>query len=311
MALRHKEQKNSSRTKSSLRLGAVSFVFLIVGYQVALFVHSAAVESIIATHDRPDTVYVCAPADVSGDNETVHHESGGDGGSGGKRTCQEKVSGRSQRDPRVEQVISKASVPPPAEAFRFNPNTASVQDLIRLGFSRKQAESIENYRAKGGFYRRKSDFAKSFVVSEQMYERLKDYIDIPLLDINAADSAAFDSLPGIGPYFAAKMVSYRSSLGGYSFKEQLMEIWNLDKTRFNALQDLISVGPCDSLDFWSMSVDELKAHPYIRNHASARSIVFFREHNPRTSWSIDALRDAGILPDSTALKLSRCRIRQP
>ena len=74
------------------------------------------------------------------------------------------------------------------------------------------------YRNKGGKFRRKSDFARSFVVSDSIYKRLEPYIDIPLIDLNLADSAAFDSLPGIGGWFASKMLAYRKELGGYSYK---------------------------------------------------------------------------------------------
>lgn len=312
--LEGKKRNSKSRLSSSFRLGAISITFLIIGYQVALFVHSAAVESIVATHDRPDTVWVESRSLSSSKGEVVrqaHQPERSLSQPERSLSSSKGQSRRSERPPHVDEVLQKAAPKKAPETFRFNPNTVSIEDLMRLGFSRKQAESIDNYRAKGGQYRRKTDFAKSFVVSEEMYDRLKDHIDIPLLDINAADSAAFDALPGIGPYFASKMVSYRQSLSGYSRKEQLMEIWNFDKARFDALQDLITVGPCDSLRFWGMSIDELKKHPYVRTYNVARSIVFFREHNPRSNWTFANLASAGILPDSTALKLSLCRIKTP
>ena len=37
-------------------MGVVALVFMIIGYQTALFVHSAAVMKIEANRDRPDTV---------------------------------------------------------------------------------------------------------------------------------------------------------------------------------------------------------------------------------------------------------------
>ena len=129
------------------------------------------------------------------------------------------------------------------ENFRFDPNTVSLSDLQRLGFSEKQAAAIENYRAKGGRFHRKEDFAKSFVVADSVYRRLEPYIDIPKLDINAADSAAFDALPGIGPYFAARMVELREKLHGYSYPEQLLQIPNFGAERYDGLKDLITVGP--------------------------------------------------------------------
>ena len=48
--------------------------------------------------------------------------------------------------------------------FKFNPNTISLDSLQLLGFTPKQAQSILNYRAKGGVFRKKGDFAKLYVV---------------------------------------------------------------------------------------------------------------------------------------------------
>ena len=184
----------------------------------------------------------------------------------------------------------------------------SVNDLRRLGFSLKQAESIDNYRKKGGKFRRKEDFAKSYVVADSVYRRLEKYIDIPLLDINRADSAEFDALPGIGGYFAAKMVEYRSRLGGYSCKEQLMEIYHLDNEKYSRFSDLITVGESRPFRLWTMPADSLKLHPYIRNWKTANAIVLYRDNNPRELWTVEGLRNAGILDNAAADRLSRCRI---
>ena len=196
------------------------------------------------------------------------------------------------------------------ESFRFDPNTASEDDLCRLGFSPKQARSIVNYREKGGSFRRKSDFAKSYVVSDSIYRRLETYIDIPLLDLNLADSADFDALPGIGGWFASKMVAYRNQLKGYSCKEQLMEIWKFDEQKYAALEDLVTVNPETATPYplWTLPADSLRRHPYIRNYETARAIVLFRESMPQENWTVEALIDAGILVSEQAARLTRCLI---
>ena len=43
---------------ASVTTGAVALVFLIIGFQTALFIHRAAVTSIVDNRDHPDTVYV-------------------------------------------------------------------------------------------------------------------------------------------------------------------------------------------------------------------------------------------------------------
>ena len=280
---------------NSFVTGAVALVFGVLGYQTALLVHYSAVSKIVADRDRPDTVFVYAGA---GGPETT-------GGSVGPGTM--RRSNYSGRDARAEHIHHSAP-PSKVETFRFNPNTIGVEDMMRLGFSRKQAESIEHYRAKGGRFRRKEDFAKSYTVSDAMYRRLEPYIDIPLLDINKADSSAFDALPGIGGYFARKMVEHRIRLHGYSYPEQLMDIYHFDQEKFDKLKDLITVGATDPYPLWSLPADSLRLHPYIGNFQTARSIVFYREHNPREAWTVEGLASAGILTPTQATSLSRCRI---
>ena len=51
------KEKNSGLSGSFVT-GAVAMVFLVIGYQTALFVHSAAVTRIAANRDCPDTVFV-------------------------------------------------------------------------------------------------------------------------------------------------------------------------------------------------------------------------------------------------------------
>ena len=397
--------KPKTNPSGVFKVGAISLAFLILGYQVALFVHRAAVSRMQAHRDSPDTVYVVdrelarevlgAGAEVprtstEGSRATVEgmvpgtkesrigtkgSRTGTEGsratvegmvpgtegsrigtegsriGTKGSRTGTEgsraTVEGRSEEAPIVIRKSSldkstasrqsdagsgrngdgfwksgdgfgrngdgfgrggSASRRRAVENFRFNPNTVSVEDLMRLGFSEKQAQSIDNYRQKGGRFRRKSDFARSYVVDDSVFRRLEPFIDIPKLDINKADSAAFDSLPGIGGWFASRMVEYRRRLHGYSCPEQLLEIYRFDRERYDGLRDLITCSPAPPYPLWSLPVDSLRLHPHIGSWQTARAIVFFREHNPREKWTVDALLGAGILSEEQAAKLRLCRL---
>lgn len=283
-------------------MGVVALVFMVIGFQTAMFVHRAAVMKIEANRDEPDTVIIYSTdkkSEAERATETAQLTA----------TVDKVIRKNSDHSPRVEAV--RRNLPHKhVESFRFNPNTASHEDLCRLGFSSKQAQSIINYREKGGRFRRKADFAKSFVVADSVYARLESYIDIPLLDLNLADSAAFDALPGIGGYFASKMVAYREQLKGYSYKEQLMDIWKFDQEKFDALSDLVTVSPGSVTPYplWTYPADSLRKHPYIKNYETARAIVLYRESTPRDQWSIKEISAAGILSESAAEKLSRCII---
>jgi DNA uptake protein ComE-like DNA-binding protein len=300
------KRSESKRPSESFILGVIALVFLIIGYQTAMFVYKASLTRIAANRDHPDTVFVYqkTPAESGPLMRDRKVQSGRTAGEG-KRYVRKNA----EHSPHVEAI--RENLPRnKVESFSFNPNTATLEDFCRLGFTPKQAQSILNYRAKGGRYRRKEDFSKSFVVSDSLYRRLEPYIDIPLLDLNLADSAAFDALPGIGGYFASKIVEYRRRLGGYSYKEQLMDIWKFDQQKYSALEDLITVNPETTTPYplWTLPADSLRLHPYISNYETARAIVMFRENTPRENLTVDALIEAGILPPDSALKLSRCLI---
>ena len=293
------EGKRQKTLKSSFTTGAIALVFLVIGFEIALFVHKAAVSRLVANRDHPDTVYVVeriretVPADPATTTEPVVEETD---------TVFTRRSG--SHSPEAVRVREKAARRP-VETFRFNPNTVSLDDLMRLGFSEKQAQSIINYREKGGRFRRPADFAKSYVVADSVFDRLAPYIDIPRIDINKADSTAFETLPGIGPYFASKMVSYRASLGGYSHPEQLLEIYHFDREKYDGLKDLITCSKPAPYPLWTLSERDLARHPYISKD-EAHSIVLYRTHQPRDQWTVEGLRKAGILTEEHYEKLSRC-----
>jgi len=322
-----KKNRNKSKGLSaSFITGAIALVFLIIGYQVALFVHKAAALRIVANQDHPDTVYVIDPklaaellsVDAVGDAAvgytpfSAKNKADATKGvySNGKNTHGNNditvVRRYANHTPEAKAVKEKVS-PRKVESFKFNPNTVSLEELQRLGFSEKQAQAIDNYRQKGGRFRRPSDFAKSYVVADSVYERLRPYIDIPKLDINKADSVALLELPGIGPYFAGKVVQYRSMLGGYSCKEQLMEIYHFDKEKFDGLQDLITCSNPQPLALWTLPEADLVRHPHI-NKAEAHGIVIYRNHNKPEDCTLDALQKAGVLSEEHASRLKLCLI---
>lgn len=273
--------------------GVIAIVFLLVGYQTAMFIHEAAVMKVVADRDTPDTVYVYRDMREDRRSERSH---------GSSDSVVRKNAPHSRHAEKVRQEMPY----PRTESFVFNPNTVSMDDLQRLGFSRKQAQSIDNYRQKGGVFRRKSDFARSYVVADSVYKRLEAYISIPLIDLNQADSADFDSLPGIGGWFASKMIEHRERLGGYSYKEQLMDIYRFDQEKFDALSDLVTVSEPYRYPLWTLPADSLRIHPYIRNYETAHAIVLFRQNSDPKAWAVDSLASCGIISRETATKLSRC-----
>ena len=324
MKTKRPAEEEGKRPSAAFRVGAIALVFLIIGYQAALFVYKASVTALVAHRDAPDTVYVYVSrpeaAIIPGVDSAVILSEAKDlspdapdpsaslrmttVASEGSAPDTVTVRREARHDPRAEAVREKFA-PRRVESFPFNPNTATEEEFRRLGFSEKQAQALLNYREKGGRFRRKADFARSFVVADSVYQRLEPYIRIPRVDLNTADSAAFDALPGIGPYYAAKMVAYRRELGGYSYPEQLMDLWKFDREKYDALSDLIVVSKPYRYPLWTLSEDSLKLHPYIRAYA-AHGIVLFRSASPQADWTVENLVKAGILKPEDGAKLAPC-----
>ena len=93
-----------------------------------------------------------------------------------------------------------------------------------------------------------------------------------------------------------------------SEEEQLLEIYRFDQEKYDGLSDLITVSPehITPYPLWSYPADSLRMHPYISNLETAKAIVLYRQNTPREEWTVDGLRDAGILTSENANKLSKC-----
>ena len=313
MAEGKKNPTQRNGLSASFVTGAIALVFLIIGYQAALFVHKVAVTRIAAHRDHPDTVYVIdralAEKILAGDTlASLGMTESPVGTTRRVASAADPIIIRKEAAHSKEVLEFREKVAPrQVESFRFNPNTVSVEELQRLGFSEKQALAIEHYRQKGGRFRRKADFAKSFVVADSVYKRLEPFIDIPKLDINQADSTALLALPGIGPFFAGKVVQYRTQLGGYSTPEQLMDIWHFDQEKYDGLKDLITCSEPEPYPLWQLPEEALARHPYL-SRAEAHGVVLYRQHNKPEACTLEGLQKAGVLSEEHAGKLSLCKI---
>ena len=313
------KKKGKSKLKGSFVTGAIALVFLIIGYEVALFVHRAAVTRIEANRDHPDTVFIVQY--LSEENALSSANNKADATERASSSLANKTADATDETTSSDNSTSTVRKNAPhspgvrkvreqtrrVESFRFNPNTVSVEDLQRLGFSEKQAQAIDNYRQKGGRFRRKADFAKSYVVADSVFARLEPFIDLPRLDINKADSSALLALPGIGPWYAGKIVSYREELGGFSYPEQLLDIYRFDREKYDGLSDLITCSEPEPFPLWTLPEADLARHPYI-SREEAHGIVLYRTHQPREAWTVEGLKKAGVLSEEHAGKLAKCRI---
>ncbi len=62
-----------------------------------------------------------------------------------------------------------------------------------------------------------------------------------LVDLNTADEAALDTLPGVGPVMAANILAWRQTNGRFTSVEQLQEISGIGPARFAQISALVTV----------------------------------------------------------------------
>ena len=247
----------------------------------------------------------------------------------------------------VDSVASEAQEIPlvsstPIELFTFDPNTADSTALLRLGLARWQVRNIYKYRAAGGVYRTKEDFAKLYGLTVKQYRELEPYITIgadflpastlfadrktepsnaterrdsaftprypvklaegETVDLATADTALLQRVPGIGSYYARRIIAYRQRLGGYVSTSQLNEIESFPQEALVYFTLGNGGEPTEKLNVNSLSLNELKQHPYI-NFYQARAIVDYRRQNGPIA-DIDELR---LLPDFSDAAIDRLR----
>lgn len=202
---------------------------------------------------------------------------------------------------------------------QFNPNTVSVTQLSRMGFSPFVIVNWMKYREAGGFFNNVGDVEKiygldSLAMSEMqaflrfssvnqqsdvetadklqtgasfgsVLSEVKDVFtdserQMPRIDINHADTASLQLIKGIGPVFSQRIVDFRSLLGGFYSIGQLEEVYGLPPDLTESLKKYLIVNP---EDVRKLPVNSLSLRS-LKAHPyisfyQAKEIVEYRRHS--------------------------------
>lgn len=176
--------------------------------------------------------------------------------------------------------------------FYFDPNSISVEGWKKLGLRDKTIATIMNFRNKGGKFRQPGDIKKIWGLFPDEAERLIPYIKIETtgenisrsnysnfsperkydnrkiyasVNINSADTIDWMALPGIGTALSKRIISFRDKLGGFYDVNQVGETFGLPDSVFQKIKPLLQIsGEVKKININTASLEELKAHPYIR-----------------------------------------------
>ena len=149
--------------------------------------------------------------------------------------------------------------------FAFNPNTISKDSLILLGLSAGTAQTILNYRSKGGQFFEKDDLKKIYTLEEKQYLLLEPFINLPQTDPRKQDKPTSrskrivpkkKSLFTFNPNSATKeelqqlglslklcntILKYRRKGGQFRSKNDFSRIFGLSSAQFKELEPFISI----------------------------------------------------------------------
>lgn len=193
----------------------------------------------------------------------------------------------------------------------FDPNTCDSLLLLDMGLARWQVRAFLRYRRAGARFYSESDLRRVHAFSEEDVARMLPFVRFPMderetarreyarekklrdslylarksaypqklgegtvVSLNDADTALLKKIPGIGSYYAGKIVRYRERLGGFERMEQLAELDSvlapLGKWFY------IETSKIRKIRINTASFRTLCRHPYIR-YEGARIIFQHRE----------------------------------
>lgn len=214
------------------------------------------------------------------------------------------------------------------QLFNFDPNQIDVLTWQKLGLSAKQAAAVINYRNKGGKFRKPEDLKRMYTISPEKYAAFEPYIrienseqdqrfikdrfekvpyvkkELPMIEINAADTLILDQIKGIGATFARRIVKYRERLGGFYKKEQLKEVYGIDSLKFIEMipQVKIDESLVKKIDVNTATFDQLKSHPYL-NYKQINAMIQYRKQHGKFN-SIDDLKKVVIFTQENIQRLA-------
>jgi len=134
--------------------------------------------------------------------------------------------------------------------YPFNPNYITDYKGYQLGMSIDEIDKLLLFRSKGKFINSVKQFKEVTKVNDSLLNVLSPYFKFPdwvtkelkatstskinkdkiiIKDLNLATITELRIVNGIGEKLAERIINYRTKLQGFSFNNQLYEVWNLDK----------------------------------------------------------------------------------
>ncbi|MFM1794515.1 MAG: hypothetical protein RL642_900 [Bacteroidota bacterium] len=103
----------------------------------------------------------------------------------------------------------------------------------------------------------------------------------PVIDVNEADSAAFERLPAIGEKLSSRIVRYRERLGGFVRLDQIKEVYGITDSVFQYLLPQLKITKGfqpKKIDINKADYSTLRRHPYTDNTFIKLVLAYRKAH---------------------------------
>ena len=165
---------------------------------------------------------------------------------------------------------------------------AAIEELNARKIAEQLERDIRIQKAKEENEKRKHQKLKKpeFKKEDRIAENVVLKKEIEIVNLNTADTMLLMELPEIGTFFARNIIAYKEKLGGFIDKQQLLEVYGLDSSRFEIINPYINI---DSISIRKIRInyDDFKTilrHPYIE-YEDVKKIVNYRETKGMiTNW---------------------------
>lgn len=138
------------------------------------------------------------------------------------------------------------------KVYPFNPNFITDFKGHQLGMSTDEIDKLLAFRAQGKFINSTKQFQEITGVNDRLLAEISLYFKFPdwitsgkttgkqyanskidksiaKKDLNSASAEDLKMINGIGEKLAKRIIDYRTKLQGFSFNDQVFEVWALDK----------------------------------------------------------------------------------
>ncbi len=196
---------------------------------------------------------------------------------------------QSEIDSLKEEKLKKQN-----KIFPFNPNFISDYKGERLGMSLEEIDRLHKFRAGNKYVNSIQEFQRVTKVSDSLLDSISPYFKFPdwvkskkpkkrnnqkeknsekklkivvtTNDLNRVTFKDLLSVTGIKETIAKRIIKYRSKLKGFTFEDQLYEVWDLDKESADEILKsfkITEVPKIQKINVNTASFKEILKLPYI------------------------------------------------